>query len=70
MKKNVKTKAAILLASLASGAAFAESPAAGAMESISTEASALIAAGWPILVTVVVAGVGMKLFKKMASKST
>lgn len=68
--KNVKTKAALLLAALTSGAALADSPATAAMASISTEANSLIDQAWPIIVTVVVAGIGMKLFKKMASKAT
>ncbi len=72
MLKTIKQK--VLAASgllLASGVAFAqESPASAAMTSISTEASNLIADAWPILVAVVVAGVGMKLFKKFAGKAT
>lgn len=68
--KNVKTKLAALAAALASGAAMADSPALDAMTSISTEAGSLIAAAWPIAVAVVVAGVGIKLFKKFASKAT
>ncbi|MFN4055865.1 MAG: major coat protein [Alishewanella aestuarii] len=66
--KNVKTKAALLLAALTSGAALADATAA--MTSIKTEAESLIDQAWPIIVAIVVAGIGMKLFKKFASKAT
>lgn len=56
-------------ATLVSGGAFA-SAATDAMTDIGTEAAALAAAAWPIVVSVVIAFIGMKLFKKFANKST
>lgn len=47
-----------------------ESAAITAMESIKAEAAALASAAWPIVTAIVVATVGMKLFKKFANKST
>lgn len=57
-----------VVTAMASVPAFADS--AAAMTAISTEASTLIAAAWPILTTVVVAFISMKLFRKAASKAT
>jgi hypothetical protein len=47
-----------------------ESGAAAAMASIKAEAASLASAAWPIVTAIVVAGIGMKLFKKFANKST
>lgn len=57
-----------VVTALASGSALADS--AAAMTSISTEATTLAAAAWPILTGIVVAVIGMKLFKKFANKAT
>lgn len=70
MVKTIKQKmllAAGLLA--ASGVAMAQD-AVTAMSTIGTEAGNLIDAAWPIVVAIVVAGIGIKLFKKFASKAT
>lgn len=56
-------------ATLVSGGAFA-SAATDAIADIGLEATALITAAWPIVVSVTVAFISMKLFKKAASKST
>lgn len=61
---------AVGLASTVSPVAHASTESEAAMATISTEATALIAAAWPILVTIVVAVIGMKLFKKFASKAS
>jgi len=47
-----------------------ESGASAAMASIKAEAASLASAAWPIVTAIVVAGIGMKLFKKFANKST
>lgn len=57
-----------VVSALASGSALADS--AAAMTSISTEAGAMISAAWPIITTIVVAGIAMKLFKKFANKAS
>lgn len=44
--------------------------AATAMTSLSTFADDMIAAAWPIATTVVVAAIGIKLFKKFTSKAS
>lgn len=69
--KTMKKTQLMLLAAatLVSGGAFA-SAATDAMTDIGTEAAALAAAAWPIVVSVVIAFIGMKLFKKFANKST
>ncbi len=62
-----RTAAGVFVVSaLASGSALAN--ASDAMEAISAEASGLIADAWPILTTIVLATVAMKLFKKFANK--
>lgn len=59
-----------VLAAIASPAAFASPESEAAFTSIATEASTLLAAAWPIAVTIVVGTIGIKLFKKFASKAT
>lgn len=64
-----RTAAGVFVVSaLASGSALAN--ASDAMTAISTEATALIADAWPILTTIVVATIAMKLFKKFASRAS
>lgn len=67
-QKHVILTALVASAAVVSGSAMADS--AAAMTAISTEAGTLIAAAWPILTTVVVAFISMKLFRKAASKAT
>uniref|UniRef100_UPI0040475C07 major coat protein n=1 Tax=Rheinheimera sp. TaxID=1869214 RepID=UPI0040475C07 len=70
-QKNLILTALVVSAAVVSGSAMAAADSASAaMASISTEASTLIAAAWPILTTVVVAFISMKLFRKAASKAT
>ena len=72
MKLNMKQK--MLLAAgllVTSAASFADvTLATDAIASIGTDAGALIAAAWPVLTSVVVGFVLMKLFKKASSKAT
>lgn len=72
MKLNIKQKMLLAVGVMASSsAAFADATlATAAIESIGTDASALIAAAWPVLTAVTVAFVLMKLFKKASSKAT
>lgn len=69
MKQKLLAVIAAASAAVVSGQA-AASAATDAMTSIGTEATAMIDAAWPIVVAVVVAGVGIKLFKKFANKSS
>lgn len=46
------------------------SDATDAITAIGTEAAAIASASWPILIAVVTAFIGMKLFKKFANRST
>lgn len=68
VREKVLLSAGLLIASAHTLAQ--ESPAKDAMTSIKNEATALINDAWPILVAVVVAGIGMKLFRRFAGKST
>ncbi len=73
MLKSMKTKvAAIGSASLVTGAANAALPteAATAVTAVETFATDMIAVAWPIVATVTVALVGIKLFKKFVSRAT
>lgn len=58
--------AAIFAASGANAASQGET----AIAAIGTEAAALAAAAWPIVIAVVTSFIAMKLFKKFANKST
>jgi len=55
--------------SLVSGVVNA-SAATDAITAIGTEASSLATAAWPIVTAIVIATIGMKLFKKFANKAT
>lgn len=76
MDNNRKRKYVLAVAVAAAGmtgqvmAQQAASPSEQAMEAIKTEANNLIGDAWPILVAITVAIIGMKLFKKFASRST
>lgn len=74
MFKSAKSRfiaGAAVIASFTAPAAFAvDGASAAAMDSILAEAQALLAKGWLIAVPVVVGFIGMKLFKKVANKST
>lgn len=67
---NAKVLAAGVVTTLVSGLAHAGAESDAAMTAISTEASSMIAAAWPIATTIVVAGIAIKLFKKFASKAS
>ena len=76
MKKVLKskvTKSAVVLGSLmGSSSAFAAMPAGAtaALTSVVEFADSMIAAAWPIVGTITVATVGIKLFKKFTNKAT
>lgn len=57
---------------LAAAAAHAELPTAAtaAFTTVSTDAGAMLDAGWPVLVGITVGFVLMKLFKKVVSKAS
>lgn len=73
-KKYFKTKlaAASALAISAAGPANAALPldSQTAVDGISLFANDMIAAAWPIAATIVVASIGIKLFKKFSNKAT
>jgi hypothetical protein len=52
------------------GQAAAASQAETAITAIGTEISALATAAWPIVIALVMAFTGMKLFKKFANKAS
>lgn len=59
----------LLAATFVTGAAVA-SPATDAIADVGTEAAALLAAAWPVVIAIVVGTIGIKLFKKFANKAT
>ncbi|WP_333797697.1 major coat protein [Rheinheimera sp.] len=59
----------LLAATFLTGAAVA-SPATDAIADVGTEAAALLAAAWPVVIAIVVGTIGIKLFKKFANKAT
>ena len=59
----------LLAATFLIGAAVA-SPATDAIADVGTEAAALLAAAWPVVIAIVVGTIGIKLFKKFANKAT
>lgn len=69
---NKKTASATLIAMLAAGSANAALPAdaQAAVDSIATLATDILAAIWPIVVTLLVGFVGIKLTKKGVNKAT
>lgn len=69
MKNKILVGLALVTSALASTVAMA-STATDAMTNIATEANGLIDAAWPIAVSIVVAGVGIKLFTKFANKAS
>ncbi|WP_076588738.1 major coat protein [Vibrio ostreicida] len=73
MNNNTYSKA-LLAVSLftVAGVASAALPAdaQAAMDSVSTFATDILAATWPIAITLTVGFIGIKLFKKGASKAT
>jgi hypothetical protein len=67
------TKAAVVLGALmGSSSAFAALPAEAttALTSVTDFADSMIAAAWPIVGTITVATIGIKLFKKFTNKAT
>lgn len=51
------------------GTTTATNYATEAMDSLKTQATDLIAQAWPVVTTVVVAGLAIRLFKKFSSKA-
>ncbi len=70
MNKNFMIVAALSVIAVAPQIAMASPESEAAMASISAEAVSLLALAWPIAVTIVVGAIGIKLFKKFASKAT
>ena len=72
--KNMKAKVAAVCASALGvvGSANAALPAdaQAAVDSVNTFATDMIAWAWPVVATVTVAAIGIKLFKKFTSKAT
>jgi hypothetical protein len=68
-KQNVAVSLLVALGAV-STQAHAASAAETALTSIGTEITALSAAAWPIVTSLVIAFVGMKLFKKFANKAS
>ncbi len=69
-KQNIAVSLLVALGALSSQAHAAGSAAETALTSIGTEITALSAAAWPIVTSLVIAFVGMKLFKKFANKAS
>lgn len=74
--KDLTLKSSIVVASALPVFAFADDGASGAadyakdaFDSIKTEATNLIGYAWPVVVLIVGAIIGMKLFKKFANKA-
>ncbi|MCH8475992.1 MAG: hypothetical protein LAT55_12290 [Opitutales bacterium] len=67
-KSKVQKAALAAAAMLVSAGAFADSTAA--ITAIEAEITSLASAGWGLLTAVMVAIIGMKLFKKFVSRST
>lgn len=74
MKSNLKNKTLVLAATslgmIGSVHAVLPADAQTAVDSISTFADDIIAAAWPIATVIVVASIGIKLFKKFSNKAT
>jgi len=71
--KNKVTKIAVVLGVLmGSSSAFAAMPAGAtaALTSVTEFSDSMIAAAWPIVGSITVATVGIKLFKKFTNKAT
>lgn len=68
-KQNIAVSLLVAMGALSSQA-HAASAAETALTSIGTEITTLSAAAWPIVTSLVLAFVGMKLFKKFANKSS
>ncbi len=70
MNKNFMIATALSVMAVVSPVAMASPESEAAMASISAEAVSLLALAWPVAVTIVVGAIGIKLFKKFASKAT
>lgn len=71
-KNKIALGAATMLVSAGSFAAAGDTAtnyATEAMNSLKTQATDLIAQAWPVVTTVVVAGLAIRLFKKFSSKA-
>ncbi len=68
-KQNIAVTLLVALGAVATQAQ-AASPAETALTAIGTEVATLSTAAWPIVTAVVLAFVGMKLFKKFANKAS
>ncbi len=70
---NVKTKlltAMAVVASFSAPMAFASTESEAAMDTISSEATALLGKAWPVVILIVTGVIGIKLFRKFANKAT
>ncbi|MFT2112015.1 major coat protein [Marinomonas sp. 2405UD68-3] len=71
---NLKTKVAatsvIVAASVTTAQAALPADAQAAVDSVNTFATDMIAWAWPVVATITVAGIGIKLFKKFSNKAT
>lgn len=70
MKSKIAAVAGLTIATISTAQAALPADAQTAVDSISTFADDIIAAAWPIATTIVVASIGIKLFKKFASKAS
>lgn len=66
----VATAAVIVATSITTAQAALPAAAQAAVDSISTFGTDIIDAAWPIATMIVVASIGIKLFKKFSSKAT
>lgn len=70
MKAKVAAVGAIALGVVGSANAALPTDAQAAVDSVNTFATDMIAWAWPVVATVTVAAIGIKLFKKFTSKAT
>ncbi len=68
-KQKIAVSLLVALGAIATQAQ-AASPAETAMTAIGTEVTTLASAAWPIVTSLVIAFIGMKLFKKFANKAS
>jgi len=72
LKSKVTKSAVVLGALMGSSSAFAAMPEAAttALAGVTSFADSMIEAAWPIVGTITVATIGIKLFKKFTNKAT
>ncbi|RDL42758.1 phage coat protein [Marinomonas piezotolerans] len=66
----VTATTAVLLTSVTTARAALPADAQAAVDSVNTFATDMIAWAWPVVATITVAGIGIKLFKKFSNKAT